>query len=88
MAELRKAKKQLKKERQRVIRQYGKGSPAEKAISTSWFKVMHEHSSLRRALEKRDQNKFNANQQQRFKKDPIKFGRSLFEKKTSPLGHS
>ena len=83
LAELRTAKKQLKRERQRVIRQYGKGSPAEKAISSSWFKVMHEHARLRTELEKRDKNRFNSKQQQRFKKDPIKFGRSLFEKKNS-----
>ena len=32
---------------------------------------MHEHASLRRALEKRDLNKFSSHQQQRFKKDPV-----------------
>src|SRR6185312_3376325 len=44
---------------------------------------MHEHASLRRALEKKEQNKFCSHQQNRFKKDPMKFGKSLFEKKTS-----
>ena len=44
---------------------------------------MHEHASLRRALEKRDHNKFCSHQQQRFKKDPMKFGKSLFDKKSS-----
>jgi hypothetical protein len=44
---------------------------------------MHEHASLRRALDKREKNKFNSHQQQKFKKDPSKFGRNLFEKKIS-----
>jgi len=83
LTELRNIKKELKRERQRAIRTYGKGSHIEKVISEKWFKVMHEHTSLRRELEKRDTNRFNSKQQRRFKKDPFKFGKSVFEKKST-----
>ena len=83
MQELRKAKKELKRERKSVIKRFGKGSAPEKAISQQWFKLMHEHANVRRALEKRDHNKFCSHQQRRFKKDPMKFGKSLFEKRSA-----
>jgi hypothetical protein len=44
---------------------------------------MHEHAKLRRTLEKREQNRFNSHQQNRFKKDPMKFGKELFQKRNS-----
>lgn len=44
---------------------------------------MREHSRLRRVLALRAQTKVNSRQLFRFKRDPMKFGKQLFEKKSS-----
>ena len=83
MAELRKEKRELKKARQLLHRSGCKGTAADKANSRRWFEVMREHSRLRRVLALRAQAKMNSRQLARFKHDPMKFGKQLFEKKVS-----
>ena len=44
---------------------------------------MHEHARLARTERTRKQSSYNSSQQRKFKADPMKFGRSLFEKKSN-----
>ena len=83
LAELRKEKKELKKARQLLHRNGQKNTAADKANSKRWFQVMHEHARLRRALELRYQARVRTKQHRRVQSDPMKFGKTLFEKKTS-----
>ena len=83
MAELRKEKRELKKARQMLHRSGCKGNAADKANSRRWFEVMREHSRLRRVLALRAETKVNSRELARFKRDPMKFGKQLFEKKLS-----
>lgn len=83
MAELRKEKRELKKARQILHRSGCKGSAADKANSRRWFEVMREHARLSKSLASRAQAKSNSRQLANFKRDPMKFGKQLFEKKAN-----
>ena len=83
MAELRKEKRELTKARQLLHRSGCKGTAADKANSRRWFEVMREHSRLRRVLALRAGTKVSSHELARFKRDPMKFGKQLFEKKLS-----
>jgi hypothetical protein len=83
MAQLRKEKRELKKARQLLHRSGCKGTSADKANSRRWFEVMREHSRLRRVLALRAGAKVSSRELARFKRDPMKFGKQLFEKKLS-----
>ena len=83
MMELRKEKKKLKKSRKALHKQGLKGSACDKNNTRRWFQVMKEHAKLRKLLANRSQSKNNAHQLRRFKANPMKFGKSLFEKKVN-----
>jgi hypothetical protein len=72
----------LKKAR-KLLRKNGQmGSAAEKALSDKWFATIREHSRLSRALRERQETIRSFQQQKLFKKNPMKFGANLFQKKT------
>src|SRR6185437_12774826 len=81
MLELRKEKKQLKKDRRMFFLAGDKTSGAYRAVMAQWRCVMKEHARLARALKERAQSRFRASQQARFRADPMRFGKQLFEKK-------
>jgi len=82
IAELRRRKKDLKKARKLLHKNGQQGSEADKLISKQWFETMREHNRLTRAYREREALIKNSQQQKKFKKNPMKFGKELFQKKT------
>ena len=83
LAELRALKKDLRKAHREVVRTGGKGTEAERVMSKRWFEVVHEHAKLSMALKARDAARRSTKKQSQFRADPMKFGKSLFEKSVS-----
>ena len=80
---LRQKKKELKKERKELHKKGLKGSAADKLITQKWFATMREHSRLTRSFREREAVIRNCQQQKQFKKNPMRFGKQLFQNKTS-----
>ena len=80
LEELRALKKELRKAHRQVLRGGGKGSEAERVLNKRWFEVVHEHSRLSKLVQERNEAKRSIKQLGQFRADPMKFGKSLFEK--------
>ena len=83
--ELRKTKKELKKARKIIHKNGQQGSRADALISKEWFATMREHNRLTRASRERETIIRNSQQQKKFKQNPWKFGKELFQKKATTL---
>ena len=83
LEELRALKKELRKSLREVLRSGGKGSETERLLNKRWFAVVHEHAKLSRLLKAKNEAKWSTRRQRKFREDPMKFGKSLFEKSVS-----
>ena len=52
-------------------------------LNKRWFEVVHAHSRLSQLVQERNEAKRSIKQLGQFRADPMKFGKSLFEKSIS-----
>jgi hypothetical protein len=79
---LRSKKKELKKARKALFKKQGSASIAYRLVNEEYFSTMRQHSQLARALNKKAKARFSATQQRKFRIDPRKFCKKLFQKKS------
>ena len=78
LAELRQRKKELKAARKALRRAGLLGTEADRVLSDQWFKLVRQHSKLRRAVQENEKKKQSTAAQRRFKKDPHAFASQLY----------
>jgi len=80
---LRRKKKDLKKLRKELHKKGLKDTAADHLLTREWFATMREHSRLARSFREREAVIHNCQKQKQFKKNPMRFGKELFQKKSS-----
>src|SRR6185437_8130264 len=81
MQELRSQKRDLKKQLSKMRTEVDSNSCAYGLLTKKWRELMHEHARHAKATKLRAESRFNSSQQRKFKADPRKFSKTLFEKK-------